>query len=65
MKTIRCPCCDEQILVVPDLKVMARAIDRHVDQHRQRGDNALATLMETVQVLQSLTEQTLREVSVS
>ena len=33
MQIINCPECGEEILVVPDLKKMAEALNNHVEKH--------------------------------
>ena len=39
MPIVRCTCGCE-ILVLPDLKAMNRAIKKHVAEHKQTGDNS-------------------------
>jgi hypothetical protein len=34
--TIKCPECDEEILIVPTLHAMSEAIENHVRQHKQK-----------------------------
>lgn len=56
MDTIVCPECHEEILIVPNLKRMSEAIERHVDKHRK--DTPENTLLCT-KIHSSLTQQIL------
>jgi hypothetical protein len=38
MPIVKCPC-GYEILLVPDLKAMNLAINKHLDQHKKAGDN--------------------------
>jgi DNA-directed RNA polymerase subunit RPC12/RpoP len=64
MTVISCPKCGSQILLVPDLKAMARAIHNHVESHvvelrKQGGSSAeIQGLREGIEV--SLLEAVLR-----
>jgi hypothetical protein len=61
MPTIRCVCGCE-ILVVPDLKAMTRAIKHHVAQHKQAKDGS-AWILTFGSLTEILTEQVLIEAS--
>ncbi len=64
MKCIRCPECDEEILMVPTLGKMIEAIENHVSSHRRQAqtDVAMSRLkMPSIRI--SLTEQVLQQAS--
>jgi len=52
MPIARCPCGFE-ILVVPDLKAMNLAINKHLDKHRKANDGSAEKLTERVLIVAS------------
>jgi DNA-binding NarL/FixJ family response regulator len=62
MPTIKCAC-GAQILVIPDLRTMIRAIERHAAEHRRMGINDEKDSDANVKVKELLTKQLLKATS--
>jgi hypothetical protein len=58
---IRCDC-GAEILLLPDLKAMDRAIDAHVAEHREKGDNP-SMAANSSRISQLLAQLSLRKAS--
>ena len=59
---IKCEC-GAQILLVPDLQAMNRAINAHVTEHRKKGENAMMNTETSTNIDQILSQRSLRKVS--
>ncbi len=46
MRTVKCPKCGEEILVVPDDRKMAKALNNHVETHDPADHEELHTYFE-------------------
>lgn len=66
MKTIRCKC-GKKILVLPELKEMNKAIEKHVAEHRtkllMKGVSKAKALAEGAHIRHLLAQQVLRVVT--
>jgi len=60
MKTIKCPVCDEEILIVPSLPHMKVAIRNHIKKHRGHGIRNIQVCMK---IRSSLVHQVLEKVA--
>ena len=60
MQLLKCPYCDTEILLVPDLKKMGEAIERHVKQHQQKG--TLEAIVEGAHVRSRLSQLVLEKI---
>jgi hypothetical protein len=58
LRLIRCECGFE-ILLVPDLATMARAIEDHARKHGQKEKDAAKAAFEEERIIDNLTSQTL------
>ena len=59
---IKCEC-GTQILLVPDLQAMNRAINAHANEHRKKGKNAIMNTETSTNICQMLSQRSLRKVS--
>jgi hypothetical protein len=55
MPILNCTC-GEKILVVPDLRAMNTAVKKHLDKHKNAGDNAVSEQTLTDEILKVLAE---------
>lgn len=56
LPVIKCSRCDEEILLVPDAKLMGQAIEAHVEKHRSKAKTA-AELKEVEEIRDDLITQ--------
>lgn len=49
--------CGFEILLVPDIKVMSKAIDAHAKEHREKVKDPLASKAESERIIDYLIEQ--------
>ena len=59
---VRCDC-GAEILVVPDLQAMNRAIKAHVNEHRKKARNAKRNVITYSNISQLLSQLSLRKIS--
>lgn len=60
---ITCRFCGEEILVVPDIKAMSKAIANHVNMHRQKITDPQKAASEAVEVRKDLLAKVLQVAS--
>ncbi len=60
LPVIKCSCCVE-ILLVPDVKLMSKAIEAHVEEHRQKVKDPKEAEEEAERVRNDLTEKVLKK----
>ena len=49
--------CGHEILLVPDIKVMSKAIDAHAEEHKQKVKDPKASKAENERIIDYLIEQ--------
>lgn len=60
MKTITCPDCGTEILILPDLKEMNKTIENHINKHR---NGTIKGTLSCIKIRHSLAQQVLMKVS--
>lgn len=63
LPVIKCFVCGEEILLVPNVKLMSAAIEAHVETHKQKAKDRKAGEIEAEQILDDLITQVLEKAS--
>jgi hypothetical protein len=60
---IKCSFCGEEIMLVPNIKLMSAAIEAHVEAHKQKVNDRKAAEAEAERILDDLITQVLERAS--